>query len=69
MVKAILVLNRPEPHPRVPAIERYVRGSNTMRRGATVYKLPSNETPLGPSPQAVCADHEAAEHLMVEVGV
>jgi len=27
--------------------------------------LSSNETPLGPSPDAVCAYHEAAEHLAV----
>jgi hypothetical protein len=45
-VKAILV-KRPEPHPRVLEIERYVPSSNTMRGGATVFKLSSNETPLG----------------------
>ena len=40
-------------------------GSNGTAQGATVFKLSSNETPLGPSPDAVCAYHEAAEHLAV----
>jgi histidinol-phosphate aminotransferase len=61
----MLALKRPEPRPGVLEIEPYVPGSNTMRRGATVFKLSSNETPLGPSPRAVRAYHEAAEHLAV----
>ena len=46
-------------------IEPYAPGSNTARRGATVFKLSSNDAPLGPSPKAMCAYHEAAEHLAV----
>jgi histidinol-phosphate aminotransferase len=61
----MLVFKRPEPRPGVLEIEPYVPGGNTTRRGATVFKPSSNETPLGPRPQAVCAYHEAVEHLAV----
>jgi histidinol-phosphate/aromatic aminotransferase/cobyric acid decarboxylase-like protein len=46
-------------------IEPYAPGSNATPHGATVFKLSSNETPLGPSPDAVSAYHETAEHLAV----
>ena len=59
----MLALKRPEPRAGVLEIEPYVSGSNATAQGATVFKLSSNETPLGPSPDAVCAYHEAAEHL------
>jgi hypothetical protein len=61
----MLALKRPEPRAGVLEIEPYVSGSNATAQGATVFKLSSNETPLGPSPDAVCAYHEAAEHLAV----
>jgi histidinol-phosphate aminotransferase len=61
----MLALKRPEPRAGVLEIEPYVSGSNAAAQGATVFKLSSNETPLGPSPDAVCAYHEAAEHLAV----
>jgi histidinol-phosphate aminotransferase len=64
-VKAMLALKRPEPRAGVLEIEPYVPGSNATPHGATVFKLSSNETPLGPSPDAVSAYHEAAEHLAV----
>jgi histidinol-phosphate aminotransferase len=64
-VKAMLALNRPEPRAGVLEIEPYVSGSNATAQGVTVFKLSSNETPLGPSPDAVCAYHEAAKHLAV----
>jgi histidinol-phosphate aminotransferase len=58
-------LKRPEPRAGVLAIEPYVPGSNATPQGATIFKLSSNETPLGRSPDAVCAYHETAEHLAV----
>jgi len=61
----MLALKRPEPRPGVLEIEPYVPGSNATPRGATVFKLSSNETPLGPSPDAVSAYHEAAENLAI----
>jgi histidinol-phosphate aminotransferase len=64
-VKAILALKRPKPRAGVLEIEPYVSDSNATAQGATVFKLSSNETPLGPSADAACAYHEAAEHLAV----
>jgi histidinol-phosphate aminotransferase len=61
----MLALKRPEPRAGVLEIEPYVPGSYIMPPRATVFKLSSNETPLGPSPEAVAAYHEAAEHLAV----
>ena len=61
----MLALKRPEPRAGVLEIEQYVPGGKATPRGVTVFKLSSNETPLGPSPGAVCAYHEAAEHLAV----
>jgi histidinol-phosphate aminotransferase len=61
----MLALKRPEPRAGVLEIEPYVPGSDATPRGATVFKLSSNETPLGPSLNAVCAYHETAKHLAV----
>jgi len=61
----MLALKRPEPRAGVLEIEPYVPGSNATPQGATVFKLSSNETPLGPSPDAVCAYHETAGDLAV----
>jgi histidinol-phosphate aminotransferase len=55
--------NRPEPRSGVLEIESYVPGSSTAPRVAKVYKLSSNETPLGPSPHAVRAYQEVAARL------
>jgi histidinol-phosphate aminotransferase len=46
---------RPQPRPGVLAIEAYVPGKSTAPDVAKVFKLSSNETPLGPSPNAVAA--------------
>jgi histidinol-phosphate aminotransferase len=46
---------RPTPKPGIMAIEAYVPGKETAHGVAKVYKLSSNETPLGPSPAAVAA--------------
>jgi histidinol-phosphate aminotransferase len=56
-------LQRPKPRAGVLEIEAYVPGRSTTPDTATVFKLSSNETPLGPSPQAVRAYQAAAAHL------
>jgi len=55
--------NRPVPRRSVLAIEAYVPGKSGAPGAAKVYKLSSNETPLGPSPKAVAAFREAAGSL------
>jgi len=55
--------NRPVPRRSVMAIEAYVPGKSSAPGAAKVYKLSSNETPLGPSPKAVAAFREAAGSL------
>jgi len=54
---------RPTPRPGVMAIHAYVPGKSSAPGVAKVYKLSSNETPLGPSPRAVEAYRGVAEHL------
>lgn len=44
---------RPEPRPGVMQIDAYVPGKSAAAGVAKIYKLSSNETPLGPSPKAV----------------
>ena len=44
---------RPEPRPGVMQIEAYVPGKSAASGVAKIYKLSSNETPLGPSPKAI----------------
>ena len=57
------VLQRPQPRPGVLAIDPYVPGRSTAPGVARVFKLSSNETPLGPSPKAVAAYRAVGEHL------
>jgi histidinol-phosphate aminotransferase len=54
---------RPVPRPGVHAIEAYVPGKSGAPGAHPVYKLSSNETPLGPSPAAVAAMRETAGGL------
>ncbi len=54
---------RPQPRPGVLAIDPYVPGRSEAPGAAKVYKLSSNETPLGPSPKAIAAYHAVADHL------
>jgi histidinol-phosphate aminotransferase len=54
---------RPQPRNGVLDIEPYVPGKSAAPGVARVFKLSSNETPLGPSPQAVAAYRAVAEHL------
>lgn len=54
---------RPVPRPGVTAIEAYVPGKSGAPGGHTVYKLSSNETPLGPSPAAIAAARATLDDL------
>jgi histidinol-phosphate aminotransferase len=56
-------LLRPEPRPGVLDIEAYVPGKSAAPGVARVFKLSSNESPLGPSPKAAAAYRAAAEEL------
>jgi histidinol-phosphate aminotransferase len=54
---------RPVPRPGILDIEAYVPGRSAAPGAAKVYKLSSNETPLGPSPHAIEAFRSAAGEL------
>src|SRR3954464_6465768 len=54
---------RPQPRAGVLDIETYVPGKSTAPGVARVFKLSSNETPLGPSPKAITAYRAVADHL------
>jgi len=54
---------RPQPRPGVLDIDPYVPGKSAAPGVARVFKLSSNETPLGPSPRAIAAYRAAADHL------
>ena len=54
---------RPQPRPGVLSIEAYVPGKSSAPGVAKVFKLSSNETPLGPSPKAIAAYNEVGRHL------
>ena len=53
----------PQPRPGVLAIDPYVPGKSEAPGVAKVFKLSSNETPLGPSPKAIAAYKSIADHL------
>src|SRR6266508_3776091 len=55
--------DRPQPRPGVLDIDPYVPGTSAAPGVARVFKLSSNETPLGPSPKAVAAYRAVADHL------
>jgi histidinol-phosphate aminotransferase len=54
---------RPQPRPGVLDIAPYIPGKSSAPGVAKVFKLSSNETPLGPSPKAVAAYNEVGKHL------
>jgi len=58
-----MTATRPEPRAGVLTIDAYVPGKSTAPGVAKVFKLSSNETPLGPSPKAIAAYQEAGKHL------
>ena len=53
----------PQPRPGVLEIEPYVPGKSGAPGAARVFKLSSNETPLGPSPRAIAAYQSVAVRL------
>ncbi|HEU5275133.1 MAG TPA: histidinol-phosphate transaminase, partial [Xanthobacteraceae bacterium] len=55
--------SRPQPRPGVLAIDPYVPGKSRAPGVAKVYKLSSNESPLGPSPRALEAYRRVGGHL------
>jgi histidinol-phosphate aminotransferase len=59
----MLAMKRPEPRAGLLEINSYVPGRSTTHRREQVYKLSSNETPLGPSPNAVRAYQDVAGDL------
>ena len=54
---------RPQPRPGVLDIAPYVPGKSTAPGAAKVFKLSSNETPLGASPNAIAAYRALADRL------
>jgi histidinol-phosphate aminotransferase len=55
--------SRPQPRKGVLDIDAYVPGRSSAPGAAKVFKLSSNETPLGPSPKARAAYEQAGRHL------
>ncbi|MBW3096528.1 histidinol-phosphate transaminase [Pseudohoeflea coraliihabitans] len=55
--------DRPQPNPGIMDIAAYVPGRESAPGVAKIYKLSSNETPLGPSPAVAEAVASAAAHL------
>lgn len=56
-------MTRPQPRPGVLDIAPYVPGKSSAPGVSRVFKLSSNETPLGPSERAVAAYRKAGETL------
>jgi histidinol-phosphate aminotransferase len=56
-------MQRPQPRPGVLEIDPYVPGKSTAPGVSRVFKLSSNETPLGPSPAAIAAFRAVADRL------
>ena len=54
---------RPVPRPTIASIEAYVPGKSGAKGKGPIYKLSSNETPLGPSPRAIEAYSNLASKL------
>ena len=56
-------IQHPQPRPGVLDIEPYVPGKSSAPGVAKIFKLSSNETPLGASPRAIEAYRSVAAHL------
>ncbi|MDB5570809.1 MAG: histidinol-phosphate aminotransferase [Hyphomicrobiales bacterium] len=56
---------RPVPRAGILDIEAYVPGKSSAKGGGKIYKLSSNETPLGPPPSSIEAFHASAASLDV----
>ena len=55
--------DRPVPRPGVLAIDPYVPGRSKAPVAGEIFKLSSNETPLGASPEAIAAYERVGHHL------
>src|ERR1700730_11351012 len=62
-LRMIMSATRPKPRPGLLDIAPYVPGKSSAPGVAKVFKLSSNETPLGPSPRAIAAYQAAGAHL------
>jgi histidinol-phosphate aminotransferase len=60
---ALMTATRPQPRPGVLDIAPYVPGKSRAPGVDKVYKLSSNESPLGPSPKAIAAYKATAARL------
>jgi histidinol-phosphate aminotransferase len=58
-----MTATRPQPRPGVLDIDAYVPGKSSAPGVAKIFKLSSNETPLGPSPRAIAAYKSVAADL------
>ena len=58
-----MTATRPQPRPGVLDIAPYVPGKSSAPGVAKVFKLSSNETPLGPSERAIAAYRAVSAHL------
>jgi histidinol-phosphate aminotransferase len=58
-----IMSQRPQPRPGVLEIDPYVPGKSAAPGVSRVFKLSSNETPLGPSPAAIAAYRAVADRL------
>ena len=58
-----MTANRPQPRPGVLDIAPYIPGKSSAPGVAKVFKLSSNETPLGPGASTIAAYRTVAEHL------
>jgi histidinol-phosphate aminotransferase len=59
----LMTPERPQTRPGILAINAYIPGRSAAPGAARVFKLSSNETPLGPSPKAIEAYRAAAASL------
>ena len=57
-----MTATRPQPRKGVLEIDAYVPGKSSAPGVAKIFKLSSNETPLGPSPKAIAAYRAVAEN-------
>ncbi|WP_297322498.1 histidinol-phosphate transaminase [uncultured Bartonella sp.] len=62
-MKKDAIVDRPQPRKGILNIAAYVPGSSEASKATKVYKLSSNESPLGPCPAAIDAYRQAAAHL------
>jgi len=58
-----MTMTHPQPRPGVLDIQAYVPGKSSAPGVARIFKLSSNETPLGPSPRAIAAYQSVGAHL------